>query len=90
LDGFSEKNRKLRDKRLRGMTIAWGSILVAMALESLLILRAAARGRRRRPSPEGESHEEVLAMSRPLEGVVAVLVALLGFAVIAAFVLRWA
>jgi len=90
LDGFSEKNGKLRDKRLRGMTIAWGSILVAMALETLLILRAAARGRRRPPSPEGESHEEVLAMSRPLEGVVAVLVALLGFAVIAAFVLRWA
>lgn len=94
LDGFSEKNRKLRDKRRRGMTIAWGAALVAMALEGLLMLRAAARGRRRRQPRSvadlGEPPPAELAMSPRLLSAVAILIALLGFALVAAFVLRWA
>jgi hypothetical protein len=80
LDGFPAKNAHLREKRLRGMAIAGGSILVAMALETILIMRAAARGR-----ATGE-----LAMSPRYQSAVAVLVAVLGFALVTAFILRWA
>jgi|HubBroStandDraft_1064217.scaffolds.fasta_scaffold02364_2 hypothetical protein len=102
LDGFSAKNAHLREKRLRGMAIAAGSILVAMGLETLLVLRAAARGRRRRPNdvggaedpahdgPIGESATAELTMSPPYQSAVAVLVAVLGFALVTAFILRWA
>jgi hypothetical protein len=86
LDGFPEKNRKLRDKRRRGMTVAGGAALVAMALEALLVLRAAARGRRvRQARAVGD-----LGELPPLLSGVAILIALLGLALITAFVLRWA
>jgi hypothetical protein len=94
LDGFSEKYGKLRDKRRRGMTIAGGAALAAMALEALLVLRAAARGRRqhepRNVADLGEPPPAELPMSPRLLSAVAVLIALLGFALVAAFVLRWA
>ncbi len=102
LDGFSAKNAHLREKRLRGMAIAGGSILVATALETLLVLRAAARGRRRRPNDVGnvadgsndgdigESAAGELTMSPPYQSAVAILVAVLGFALVTAFILRWA
>jgi hypothetical protein len=94
LDGFSEKNGKLRDKRRRGMTVAGGAALVAMALEALLVLRAASRARRlRQPggvADLGELPPVELAMSPPLLSAVAVLIALLGLALVTAFVLRWA
>jgi hypothetical protein len=80
LDGFPAKNAHLREKRLRGMAIAGGSILVAMALETILVMRAAGRGR-----ATGE-----LAMSPRTQSAVAVLVAVLGFALVTAFILRWA
>jgi hypothetical protein len=91
LDGFSAKNAKLQRKRLRGMTIAWASVLMAMALEALLLIRAATRGRQKRqPIDPSEDSEDELVMAPRFQGAVAVLVALLGLALVAAFVLRWA
>jgi hypothetical protein len=94
LDGFSEKNGKLRDKRRRGMAIAGSGALVAMALEALLVFRAAARGRRlrqvRNVAEPGERPQAELTLSPPLLSTIALLIALLGFALVAAFVLRWA
>lgn len=94
LDGFFEENRKLRDKQRRGKLIAGSAALAAMALEALLVLRAAARGRKRRESREsadpGGPPAVELVMSTPLLSAVAILIALLGFALVSAFVLRWA
>lgn len=91
LDGFSAKNAKLQRKRMRGMTIAWASVLMAMALEGLLLIRAATQGRQKRqPSNPTEDPEDDLVMAPRFQGAVAVLVALLGLALVAAFVLRWA
>jgi hypothetical protein len=83
LDGLARWNGRLRERRFRGIAVSASSVLFGMALEAILLIRAAARGRKR-----GEGLSEDLAMSPPLRGAVAVLVALLGFALIAAFVLR--
>ncbi len=90
LDGFSKKLVKLREERLRGLGVAAAALLVAMALETLLVLRAAARGRRLGRDELGEGASEPLAMSPPFPATAAVLMALLGFALVAAFILRWA
>jgi hypothetical protein len=98
LDGFLAKNAVLRQKHLRGMAIAVGAIVVAMALEALLMFRAAGQGRRQ-PIPAGDTRDDgdpggrttgELAMSPAFRSAVAILVALLGFALATAFVLRWA
>jgi hypothetical protein len=83
LDGLAKQSEGARDRRARGIAVSCGSILVGMALETILVLRAAARGRKRREASAGD-----LAMSPPIRAALAVLVALLGFALIAAFVLR--
>lgn len=90
LDGIAKKGESLRGRRLRGMLVASGSIVVGMSLEILLVLRAASRGRRRRQAgdgPPGEALARDLPMSPLIRSVVAILVALLGFALIATFVL---
>jgi hypothetical protein len=69
LDGFVLQRQLDREARERGLGIALGALAVAIALEAVLLLRAAVGGRARTVA-------------------VAVLVGLLGFALLAAFIVR--
>jgi hypothetical protein len=69
LDGFSQQRELDRQARQRGLTIALGGLIVAIALEGILLLRAGSR-------------------SGAVAVAVAVLVGLLGFALLAAFLVR--
>ncbi len=98
LDGFLPKNARLRQKHSRGVAVAVGAMVVAMALEALLMFRAAGRGRGQ-PTPLGDDRDagdpgapvtDDLAVSTPFRSAMAILIALLGFALVTAFVLRWA
>lgn len=69
LDGFALQRQLDREARERGLAVSLGALAVAIALEAVLLLRAAVGGRARTVA-------------------VAVLVGLLGFALLAAFIVR--
>jgi hypothetical protein len=95
LDGLSMQHARDAQRRARGLQVSLGAILVAVPLEALLLLRAAtrARARLRAVAQSGEAMAEHDAAPPRLVGrawtvAVALLVALLGFALLAAFLLR--
>jgi hypothetical protein len=76
IDGFVAQRALDRDARSKGLAVALGALAVAIALEALLLLRAAAGGGAR----GGNRRARTVAL--------AVLVGLLGFALLAAFIVR--
>jgi hypothetical protein len=95
LDGFSAQRARDARKRAEGLALALGAIAIAMLLEAILLLRAAHAARvqlRAATSVEGAvlGREEGRAARFGPAGVVsvAILVALLGFALLAAFLVR--
>ena len=91
LEGFASKHAHDADRRLRGIVIALGALVVAATLEGLIIVTGVRDSRRRlRASGEGSSDEMKKAAPRVgvLRIAIALLVALLGFALIAILVLR--
>jgi hypothetical protein len=91
LEGFSMHRERDQERRERGLALAVGAIGIAALLETVLLLRAAAIARARlldERDPEGGDREPELRRGGRL--VVALLVALLGFALLAAFLMRLA
>src|SRR5580658_2948708 len=89
LDGFVEPRSRDRQARATGLHIALVGLLVAALLEGALLLRGAARARvRLREETSDERAPPGLAASRAWTVMVTVLVALLGFALLAAFLFR--
>jgi hypothetical protein len=89
LDGFAEKRSRDARRRARGLSIALGAIAVAMLLETLLLLRAAHGARVRLLASTSEEREALGAPGGRAGNVgIALLVALLGFALLAAFLAR--
>ena len=74
LDGFVQAHARDGAKRMQGLTIALGAVVTSMVLEAMLLLRAAFSARR-----------EMRSAWRIALGV---LVAVLGFLLLAAFLLR--
>jgi H+/Cl- antiporter ClcA len=80
-----------QERRERGLALAVGGLGIAALLEAVLLLRAAAIARARllgESDPEGGDRKPELRRGGRL--VVALLVALLGFALLAAFLMRLA
>jgi hypothetical protein len=89
LDGFALQQARDAQKRGRGLTVALAAIFVAVVLETLLILRAAVRARTRLRAAAGEVEGLRPALAgRAWALALALLVALLGFALLAAFLVR--
>jgi hypothetical protein len=89
LDGFATKREAESRRRHRGMTIALGAVALAGALELILVLRAvaSARARLRVAEASGDAGGARL-VGRAWTVTVGVLVALLGFALLAAMLVR--
>lgn len=95
LEGFSMRHARDADRRARGLEVALGAILVAVLLEAVLLLRTATQARARLRAVV-EAHEAMAEgnaapprlVGRACTVVIALLVALLGFALLAAFLLR--
>jgi hypothetical protein len=89
LDGFAFQRARDAHRRARGLSIALGAIAIAVILEVLLLLRivAAARARLRAASAETDAGI-ALRPSRVWGIVVSLLVAMLGFALLGAFLVR--
>lgn len=84
VDGFAYKRERDALQRARGLTIALGAILLAMALEAVLLLRAAALAK-------GELRDEAGGARLAVRGwnaAVAVLLAMLGFALLGEMLVR--
>jgi hypothetical protein len=81
LDGFDAQRARSADRRGRGLAIALGAIAAAVLLEVALLLRAAAEARMK---VQGALPTE----RRRWTIAVAILAALLGFALLAAFLAR--
>jgi hypothetical protein len=89
LDGFQVQHAREGEKRARGLALAVGALVVAALLEAVLLLRAAAASRARlRALADAGATLQPLRGSRVVAVVAALLVALLGFALLAAFVAR--
>ena len=91
LEGFASVRVRETANRARGMAISVSSVVVAAALEALLILAAVAESRRRlRVSQEraGEDHASLVVRHGALRVAIGLLVALLGFGLVLALVLR--
>jgi hypothetical protein len=88
LEGFAARSARAAANRARGMQIAIGSVVIAAAAEVLLIVLGVREARRRmRAETELAAARE---KSMPLRIVVGLLVALLGFGLLAALILRTA
>ncbi|MGD0678094.1 MAG: hypothetical protein ABSC94_22000 [Polyangiaceae bacterium] len=89
LDGVATRRAEAAVKRTRGLAVALGGLLVAGLLEATLIAGSAVRARARLADalPEGPSPRS-RPMARAFGLAVALLVALLGFALLAAFLVR--
>jgi hypothetical protein len=88
LDGFAAKRAQDAERRTRGLALALGAILVAVALEVVLLLRAAATSRARLQSAlEGEQARGRL-VGRAWSVGIALLVAVMGLVLLAAFLVR--
>jgi hypothetical protein len=89
LEGFSERHAKDAAKRAQGVAIALVAIISGAILEALLLVRAATRSRARlRALEDAEGRGEADIVARGWVAVMVVLVAMLGFAMLAAFVAR--
>ncbi|HEX8792871.1 MAG TPA: hypothetical protein VF765_18120 [Polyangiaceae bacterium] len=89
LDGFAFQRARDAHRRAQGLSIALGAIAVAVILEVVLLLRivAASRARLRAASREDDARE-ALRTARVWGIVVSLLVAMLGFALLGAFLVR--
>ena len=87
LDGFSMERAKDAHARFLGLVIALGAILVAALLEGTLVLRAAASSRASLSATHAVIEKDQ-TIARVSGVAVALLVALLGFALFAAFLVR--
>jgi hypothetical protein len=89
LEGFSERHKKEAAKRSKGVTISLVAIVSGAILEALLLVRAATRSRARlRALENAEEGAEADIVTRGWVAVMVVLVAMLGFAMLATFVAR--
>jgi hypothetical protein len=85
LDGFVAQHARDEERRARGLAVAVSAIAVASLLEIVLLLRAAASANARLLESSGP-----MPRARAGRVAVALLVALLGFALLAAFLVRTA
>jgi hypothetical protein len=89
LEGFTMQHARDAEKRSRGLAIALGGLFVAALLEVLLLLRASMAARARLHVAEAESGLRAPRfVSRTWTVVLGLLVALLGFGLLAAFLVR--
>jgi hypothetical protein len=90
LDGLPGRRKADGGRRRKGFLLAFGSLAVAAALETLLILRGVERTRRdlARVTEQLEDHASVERRFSAASGVIGLLIALLGFALLAAL-LTW-
>lgn len=89
LEGFTMQHARDAERRSRGLAIALGGILVAALLEALLLLRAAMAARARVHVPdEASSQSQSRVLGRAGAVALALLVGLLGFALLGAFLVR--
>jgi hypothetical protein len=88
LDGFAATRARDAEKRRRGLGLALGAVVVAVALEVVLLLRAFAVSRARlERAAQGEELPRRL-VGRVWTVGIAVLVAVMGFVLLAAFLVR--
>jgi hypothetical protein len=89
LDGFAMQHARDAEKRSRGLAVALGAIMLAIVLEAVLLLRASAASRARlRAATSDEGPGAGRLVGRAWTVVIGLLVALMGFALLAAFVAR--
>jgi hypothetical protein len=89
LDGFLAKHAHDAQKRARGLAIALGAIGIAIGLETILLVRTARQARARLWAAEREADAaQPSRVDRAANVGIAILVALLGFALLAALLLR--
>jgi hypothetical protein len=89
IEGFSQVHAAERRRRDRGLSLALTAIGAGVALEVLLLLRAASAARARlRVPPEGADESLPLHAHPAWTVAIGVLVAVLGFLMLAAFVAR--
>lgn len=91
LEGFAEQHAHDRRKAAAGLAVALGSIGIAVVLETILLMRAwhsARAGLRAATTGEGADAAVGVQMERAGNVVVALLVALLGFGLLAALLVR--
>jgi hypothetical protein len=93
LDGVPGRHAQGGNNHLYGLVIAFGSLATAALLETLLVLRSASRARREllrlsNALAEGGATPELASFGGPASVVIGVLLAVLGFALIAA-ILTW-
>jgi hypothetical protein len=89
LDGFAFQRDRDARRRAHGLTIALGAIAIAVVLEVLLLLRTATASRARLRAASAESDAgDALRTGRVWGIVVSLLVAMLGFALLGAFLVR--
>jgi hypothetical protein len=89
LDGFAFQSARDARRRARGLTIALSAIAIAVVLEVLLLLRAVTTSRARLRAASAESDAgNALRTGRVWGIVVSLLVAMLGFALLGAFLVR--
>jgi hypothetical protein len=89
LDGFVARHARDGHRRELGLAVALAAIVVAMLLEAALLLRAARTAHERLREATAHEKDTLNARVGRVGGVaVALLVALLGFALIAAFLVR--
>jgi hypothetical protein len=92
LDGFAAQHAQRARRRARGMALSLGAIAIAMILETVLLLRTARRARMRLNAAASE--EELVGelgderAGRAGKLGIALLVAMLGFVLLAAFLVR--
>jgi hypothetical protein len=92
LDGFAAKHALRAHKRARSMALSLGAIAIAMVLETVLLVRTARRARMRlhAAASDGELESELVDERAERAGKlgIALLVAMLGFVLLAAFLAR--
>ncbi len=90
LDGFAAEHVRDNDRRARGLAVALGAIAIAAVLETALLLRVVhrARARLRQATLGADDALGDQGFQRVASVAVALLVALLGFALIAGFLVR--
>jgi hypothetical protein len=89
LDGFAAQRALQAHKRRRGFGVALGAIAMSILLETVLLLRAAHQARLRlRALAAGESEFSDAQVARAGKLGIALLVAMLGFVLLAAFLAK--
>jgi hypothetical protein len=88
LEGFSERHKRESAKQSKGVAIALVAIVSGAILEALLLVRAATRSRARLRAVENAEGAEADIVARGWGALMVVLVAMMGFALLAAFVAR--